>query len=126
MSANYGILGSHGASACTLPDTVGATCATKRCPATDTPLYPGDACVHHGERDFADFRALATWLIEHKQAHLVTLPNTRCEVCDSDGCRVEYRGHFLCDAGCFAEWLEASGEGEWGIVQEPVEDRGWN
>ena len=125
MSANYGILGSHGASACTLPDTVGATCTARRCPATDTPLYPGDTAVHHGERWFENFRALAQWMLDNKQAQHVTLPNQRCAMCDSDGCRIGYHGRYFDTVGCFADWLEDNGEAEWDVVPEPDRDGGW-
>jgi hypothetical protein len=96
-----------------------------RCPATDTPLYPGERRVHYGERWFADFRAEAQWMLDNKQAQHVTLPNHRCEVCDSDGCRIGYHGCYFDIVGCFADWLEDNGEGEWDVVPEPIEDRGW-
>jgi hypothetical protein len=126
MSASYGILGSHGASACTLPDPADAVCTARRCPGSDVALYPGDVAVRYGERYFASYHALALWMLDNKQAQHVTLPNHRCEMCDSDGCRVMFRGRIFCDVGCFAEWLEENGEAEWDVVPDDREECvGW-
>ena len=121
MSASFGTLHSNGASACTLPDPADAACTARRCPGSGTPLYPGDVAVRHGERWFENYLALAEWLLDNKQAQRVTLPNHRCEMCDSDGCFVMYRGHYFDTVGCFADWLEDNGEGERDIVPDNEE-----
>lgn len=113
----------NGASACTLPDTVGLTYKGRRCPATDTPLYAGESAVRYGNRYFESFRALAVWMLDNRLVQRATLPNHRCCVCDSDGCRVMYHGRYFCDIGCFAEWLEENGEAEWDVVPDDREGR---
>ena len=117
MAYSFGSLGSDGASAVNIPDPADRF--------STTGLHPGDPCVIYDEHTFANFRALAWWMVKHGEAHMVTLPNMRCEVCDSDGCRVEHKGHFFDGLSCFADWLEEHKEGEWGVVQEPIEDGGW-
>ena len=117
MAYSFDILHSNGASACRLPDPADRFGAAS--------LRPGDPCVIHAWLTFADYRALAQWMFDNHLASRVTLPNHRCEVCDSDGCFVGYHGHFFDDIGCFADWLEDNGEGERSVVQEPIEDGGW-
>jgi hypothetical protein len=116
MPYSYGILGSHGASACTLPDPGATSPALVAVSPRGDEVYEGSTAYREigGEPMFPRCVDLATWLIKSGAAKRVT--GGRCEACDEDAA-YEYEGHLACDQWCLAEIIDEHGLAERVYVQ---------